>query len=82
MERKDKQGVPMTEKEKEELYYNIENIASVTDCTGLITTPPVSQEEAESYTDLYEIPQPSLEKYSQTPNRNKKPGDDQVEDSN
>lgn len=35
-----------------------DNVASATECTGLIPTPPLSEEEAESYTEIYNIPQP------------------------
>lgn len=34
------------------------DVASATECTGLMPTPPANQAEAESYTDLYPIPQP------------------------
>ncbi len=36
-----------------------DNVASITECTGLIPTPPVNEEEAEAYTDLYTIPKPA-----------------------
>ena len=36
----------------EDLFYDIDLVASATECTGLIPTPPLSEEEAESYTCL------------------------------
>jgi len=33
------------------------NIASTTDCTGMIYRPPVTEEEAENYSDIYSIRQ-------------------------
>ncbi len=42
----------------EDLFYDIDLVASATECTGLIPTPPLSEEEAESYTDIYAIPNP------------------------
>ncbi len=39
----------------DETYINPHNIASSTDCTGLVQTPPQSEEEAESYAELYDI---------------------------
>lgn len=35
------------------------SVASASDCTGLIQTPPASEGEAESYAELYNIPQPT-----------------------
>lgn len=37
---------------------DIESTVSATECTGLTPTPPINQAEAESYTQLYNIPQP------------------------
>ncbi len=34
------------------------DVASATECTGLIPAPPANEAEAESYTELYPIPQP------------------------
>lgn len=42
----------------EDLFFDIDQVASATECTGLIPTPPLSEEEAESYTDIYTIPKP------------------------
>lgn len=37
--------------------YSPRNIASTTDCTGMMYKPPVTDEEAENYEDIYSIPQ-------------------------
>lgn len=42
----------------QEILDEIDTVASTTECTGLIPTPPVSEEEAESYTKIYTIPKP------------------------
>ncbi len=47
--------------EDEERFYNFDTVASATDCTGLIPTPPLSEDEAESYAQLYKIHQPDNE---------------------
>ena len=39
-------------------FYETESVTSATDCTGLQPTPPKSEGETESYSDLYNIPQP------------------------
>ncbi len=39
----------------EELDLN--KVTSATDCTGLMPTPSLSDEEAESYNDIYTIPE-------------------------
>jgi hypothetical protein len=35
------------------------NVVSGTECTGLVPTPPESDPESESYTELYTIPKPA-----------------------
>ena len=42
----------------EDRFYNFDTVASATDCTGLIPTPPLSESEAESYGEIYKIHQP------------------------
>lgn len=37
-------------------YLNLDRVASSTDCTGLMPTPPLSEHEEGSYTDLNSIP--------------------------
>ena len=52
---KNKQMAPM---DMEDDFFYYDTVASATECTGLIQTPPVSDEEAEAYTEIYAIPQP------------------------
>lgn len=44
--------------DKADLILDLDTVASVTECTGLIPTPPANEAEAESYTDLYAVPKP------------------------
>lgn len=37
--------------------YTSLDVASTMDCTGMIPTPPLTEEEAENYSDLYSMPQ-------------------------
>ena len=34
------------------------DVASATECTGLMPTPPADDAQAESYTELYPVPRP------------------------
>lgn len=55
----DKQKVaPSITETDEDTLFNLDTVASATECTGLMPTPPISEDEVESYTDLYSIPQP------------------------
>ena len=58
MESKRKHGYPSYDDDK---FYDIESVISANDCTGLVPTPPKSEYEAESYSDLLNIPQPKGE---------------------
>ena len=40
----------------EDSFFDDESVVSSTECTGLIQTPPVSVNEAKSYTQVYNIP--------------------------
>ncbi|MCY1713546.1 hypothetical protein [Caproiciproducens galactitolivorans] len=42
----------------EDSFFGSEGIVSSMDCTGLIQTPPANEEEADAYTDIYDIPKP------------------------
>lgn len=57
-DKKNKQMAP-TDDDEEYVYSCVDTVASNTECTGLIQTPPASESEAESYTDLYTIPKPT-----------------------
>ena len=54
---RDKQLLPIRMPSEDSLI-DSDNDASATECTGLIPTPPISEEEAKSYTQIYNIPQP------------------------
>ena len=47
----------------EDTFYQRQNVASTTDCTGLTPTAVLDEEESESYGELYAIhpPQPDKE---------------------
>lgn len=45
------------EKFKLDLIDEHMKVASSTECTGLIQIPPTNEDEAESYSDLYKIPE-------------------------
>jgi hypothetical protein len=66
MDNKEMQGFPLYDKEENNsgypLYDNDDSddttpIASSMDCTGLQPTPPKNEGEAESYAQMYNIPQ-------------------------
>ncbi len=57
MDKKNKQIAPKSEEDSLDSCEN--NIVSGTECTGLIQTPPENEQEAESYTDLYAVPEPA-----------------------
>ncbi|MCI1956237.1 MAG: hypothetical protein LKJ21_07700 [Oscillospiraceae bacterium] len=70
-DKKNKQMAPADDDE-EYVYSCTDTVVSGTECTGLIQTPPESESEAESYTDLYTIPKPSQNRNPGT--RKKKKG--------
>ena len=43
-------------RDEPEFYDEPCDVASATDCTGLIPTAPANPQEVESYEDLYDIP--------------------------
>ena len=42
-----------------EQYYDTNSVESSTGMTGLTPTPPMSEEEEESYSDIYGMPTPN-----------------------
>lgn len=38
-------------------FLDPQGVVSTTDCTGLIPTPPLDDDEADSYKDIYAIPE-------------------------
>lgn len=53
-----KRGYPPYDDDK---YYDVEQIISAHDYTGSIPTPPKTEDEAESYSDMLNIPEPKGE---------------------
>lgn len=45
-----------------DIMNNENTVASMTECTGLIGTPPQNEAEMESYADIYTIPKPTGKK--------------------
>ena len=44
-------------KEKVDIFdIDFMNTSSASECTGLVQTPPLSEDEADSYTELYHVP--------------------------
>ena len=58
MDKKNKRYLKL---EDEDYYFDSESVVSSTECTGLMQTPPISVDEAECYTDIYDVPQPKNE---------------------
>jgi len=44
------------EDELDDGFIIMDKVASSTDCTGLIPTPPANDEEQEAYSDIYAVP--------------------------
>lgn len=63
MHKVDKQLAPQ-EDDEDDIQARVDMVASTTECTGLIQTPPSSENEAASYTDLYTIPKPVNKKHN------------------
>jgi len=57
MEEKNKKMRPKSDDDK---FFDLDIVVSSTECTGLIPTPPLSVAETESYTEIYDIPQPKV----------------------
>ena len=49
-----------------------DTVVSGTECTGLVPTPPESEQESEAYSDLYTIPKPDAKQKGNAQNKNKK----------
>ena len=48
------------------IFDDTNDVSSVTECTGLIQIPPINEDEAKAYCDIYAIPiqiNHSLKKY-------------------
>lgn len=53
MSDKDKRKLKLQD---EDSFFDSESVVSSTECTGLVQTPPVSVDEAESYNEIYDVP--------------------------
>jgi hypothetical protein len=40
----------------EDTFFEDESVVSSTECTGLVQTPPTSVDEANSYSEIYDVP--------------------------
>lgn len=40
----------------EDSFFDSESVVSATECTGLVQTPPLSVDEADSYGKIYDVP--------------------------
>lgn len=40
-------------------FFDINSVASTMDCTGLIQTPPQTEDELDSYAEIYDMPKPN-----------------------
>lgn len=47
---------PIDEEDGLELYSNLYDVASATECTGLTPSAPLDTSEIEAYSDIYDIP--------------------------
>ncbi len=57
MEEKNQKKCPKSDNDK---FFDSDIVVSSTEYTGLIPTPPLSVDEAESYTKIYDVPQPKV----------------------
>ena len=54
-----RRGTPYQKKSGDGVsFLGEETVASANECTGLMPTPPSTEDEAESYADLYTVPAP------------------------
>lgn len=54
-----KKHLPYDENDDRELFDDSFHAASVSECTGLIPSAPLSESEIRSYSDIYDIPLPT-----------------------
>ena len=43
------------EEDEDDMLFN--SISSANECTGMIPTPPLTEEQEEAYSDIYSVPQ-------------------------
>lgn len=51
-----KRPLPYDEQDGDELFEDQMSVSSMTECTGLIPSAPVSEPEIDSYSAIYDIP--------------------------
>lgn len=47
-------------------YYDLSSVASATGFTGLTQTPPLSEDEAEAYSEIWSFPKPETSPKSES----------------
>ncbi len=48
--------LPYDMQDDEELFEEIMSVASATECTGLMPTPPLTKRAVDSYAEIYDVP--------------------------
>lgn len=48
----------------EDSFFDSESVVPYTECTGLIQTPPSSEDEAEAYTKICDVPKPENDEHN------------------
>lgn len=56
MAKKKKTAAPIEKQNKEDLFRQLNSVASSTECTGLTPTPVTEDAELDSYADIYDVP--------------------------
>ena len=56
MQENKKTKLPYNPEANEELFDQMFEVASSTECTGLFPTPPMTDEEINSYSNIYDVP--------------------------
>ena len=54
--RRDKYNVPLEDDFGDTTYFDATNVVSETECTGMVRTPPLSDDEADAYREIYDVP--------------------------
>ncbi|MFU0833828.1 MAG: DUF4316 domain-containing protein [Oscillospiraceae bacterium] len=62
---KKKNNEPRLKLEDDVSFMNEQSVASATECTGLTPSLPLTEDEAESYSNIYPVPAPKPAEYVQ-----------------
>ena len=54
--------LPIDHEDDRELFDEQFGVASATECTGLMPTPPATSQEVDSYSEIYDVPLPDGQK--------------------